>query len=69
MTTVCMIILTAIAVVYASVASHDRNYWKERCEQMQQGYYDRETIKIVNDHRQPKRYPGPTVRFFVGGAE
>ena len=64
-----MAIVIIITAVYAVAAGHDRDYWKDRCEQMQQGYYDRETIKIVNDHRRPKRHPGPAVRFFVGGAE
>ena len=66
---ICLIVLAIVAVVYAAAASHDRDYWKERCEQMQQGYYDREAIKLVNDHRRPKRHPGPAVQLFVGGAE
>jgi len=69
MKTLIMAGVIIMAVVYAVAARHDRDYWKERCDQMQHGYYDREAIKLVNDHRRPKRHPGPAVRFYIGGAE
>lgn len=67
---ICVAVV-AVALIYATSAAIDRDYWKDRCKRAEkslaQDRMDRECIRIVGGNGGAfRRSSGPAVRLYVG---